>query len=209
LAIPTPTGPHDLKPLVRDGLRACHAGLSGKVGMKGYATNFSLEGIRVWAERMHGSKDKERWERVFAPGPRFWRGLTSIYDFIEHYGSGGGLSRSLFAEGLREAAEAVPNLSLRPLAARYLELGRLWSELANAALPDSVPAFREAKWLYARKAQLTRTGANPEQIRSIWGQLGELQQQVRKRFPLTDTECAELRARLQARIRAIYEAEVA
>jgi len=182
--------------------------LSGETGYKGYRTNFSLEGIRLWAERMHGSKDKESWERVFAR-PRLWRGLVSIYDFIEHYGAGGGLSRPIFAESLQEAADALHDPSLRTLAGRYSELGQHWSDLAAAALPDDVPTFREAKALHARKAQLTRSGANPEEIRAVWGQIGELGRQVGEKFPLTDAECAELRVRLQQRIRAIYEEEMA
>src|SRR5262249_52319815 len=138
LFIPPSSSPKDLTDLVREGLRACHRGLSGETGYKGYRTNFSLEGIRLWAERMHGSKDKESWERVFAR-PRLWRGLVSIYDFIEHYGAGGGLSRPIFAESLQEAADALHDPSLRTLAGRYSELGQHWSDLAAAALPDDVP----------------------------------------------------------------------
>jgi len=56
---------------------------------------------------MHGSRDEDSWERVFTPGSRLWRGLTSINEYIEHYGTGGGLSRPLFAEFLVEADDAL------------------------------------------------------------------------------------------------------
>jgi hypothetical protein len=89
--------PHDLASLVREGLRACHQGLTGAGGVKTARTNFSLEAVRQWAERLHGAKDKDSWERVFAPGPRLWRGLTSMAQFIEHWGTGGSLGRPLFS----------------------------------------------------------------------------------------------------------------
>src|SRR5205085_8659120 len=126
----------DLLQLVRDGLRACHQGLTtGK-------SNFALPAIRTWADRLHGSTDAERWERVFA-GPRLWGGLTAIHNYVEYYFTGGGLCRPLFADFLVEAATALARPRLRILAEQYQELGRRWSDLADAALPDDVPAMKE------------------------------------------------------------------
>ena len=199
-------GPQDLSRLVREGLQSCYEGLTGKSG-KGSPTNFSLESFRVWAERMHGSKDKERWERVFT-GPRLWRGLTSVYSFIEYYGTGGGLCRPLFADFLAEAAEGLGKPVLRALAKRYAQLGRDSSALADAALPDDVPAFREAKETHAHKIELTHSGGPTatEEVRNLWerscqyGRAGEP-------FPLSDEDCAALRQHLQRRIAALYEGE--
>jgi hypothetical protein len=208
LSLEKATTPAELAPLVRDGLRACHRGLTGEGGVKSARKNFSLEAIRTWGERLHGSKDKERWEYVFAP-PRLWSGLRFMHDFIEHYYTGGALCRPLFADFLAEAAAALKDERLRSLGKRYADLGRQWSELADAALPDSVPAFRAAKKLAAQKAELTNSGARPEEIRACWSKLGELEAQVKAHFPLTDAECAALRADLQKRVLALYEAEVA
>jgi hypothetical protein len=209
LSIPASANPTDLTALVRGGLRACYDGLAGAGGVKSAATNFSLKAIRLWADRLHGSKDKERWERVFARGPRLWQGLTSVYDFIEHYGTGGGLCRPLFAEFLTEAASACPDARLADLAIRYAELGRDWSALADAALPDEVPVCREAKKLFARKAELIDGGGSPGEIRAARARLDELRPRTPEQFPLSEAECADLRARLQARVQALYEAEVA
>src|SRR3982750_3396646 len=90
----------------------------------------------------------------FTPGARLWRGLTSINEYVEHYGTGGGLSWPLFAEFLGKAAEALGRKPMRIVADQYAELGRAWSALADAALPDDVPAMREAKELLARRAEL-------------------------------------------------------
>jgi hypothetical protein len=209
LSIPDSASPADLAALVRGGLRACYDGLAGAGGIKSAATNFSLKAIRLWADRLHGSKDNERWERVFARGPRLWQGLTSVYDFIEHYGTGGGLCRPLFAEFLTEAVSAGADVRLADLASRYAELGRAWSALADAALPDEVRVCREAKELLARKAELIDGGGSTDEIRAARARLDELRPRTPDQFPLTEAECAQLRARLKARVQALYDAEVA
>jgi hypothetical protein len=201
LSVPASPSSPDLAPLVREGLRACHEGLT-----KG-PSNFTLETFRKWAERMHGSKDKESWERIFTPGPRLWNGLTSIYTFIEHYGTGGGLCRPLMADGLREAADALGRPALRSLADRYAELGRGWSDLADAALPDDVPALKEAKKRCARQAEQKYAGFAASTEGSCANWVGVPGDDVRAKFPLTEAECADLRAGLQTRIRALYDAE--
>jgi hypothetical protein len=209
LSIPPSKPEIDLPVLVREGLRACHGGLAGAGGVKSAATNFSLKALSIWAERLHGSQDRECWERVFARGPRLWQGLIGVYDFIEHHGSGGGLCRPLFAEFLTEAADACADSRLGELATRYGELGRAWSALADAALPDEVAAFREAKELLARKAELINSGGSPDEIAAVWARLSELRRQVREEFPLSEADCDDLRAALQARVRALYEEETA
>jgi hypothetical protein len=209
LSIPASASRADLPALVRGGLRACYDGLAGAGGVKSAATNFSLKAIRLWAERLHGSKDNERWERVFPRGPRLWQGLTSVYDYIEHYGTGGGLCRPLFAEFLTEAVSAGADARLADLALRYTELGSAWSALANDALPDEVPVCREAKELFAHKAELIDGGGSPDEIRAAFARLDELRPRTPDQFPLTEAECTALRARLQARVQALYDAEVA
>jgi hypothetical protein len=200
---------NDAAALVRDGLRSCYQGLLGGKG-KWAASNFTLRAFETWGMRMHDSKDKEAWERIFTPGSRLWSGLTSIHEYIEHYGTGGGLCRPHFADALAEAAR-IPGLeSLEGLAEQYKELGRGWSELADAALPESVPLFREAKSLVARRSELMHDAAasDPEEIRGIWKRLGELKAQVAEAFPLSERECRDLRAQLQRRILKLYADEV-
>jgi hypothetical protein len=209
LAVPSSKSPGDLRPLIRDGLRACYRGLAGEGGVKSAATNFSLKTLQVWSQRLHGSKDNERWERVFARGSRLWQGLLFVYDCIEHQGSGGGLCRPLFAEGLTEAAKAISEPHLSEMAARYAELGRAWSALAQSALPENVPAFREARELLDRKCALGDSGGSLEDIRAAWARLAELRRGAKEHFPLSEAECSDLCGDLQTRVQAIYEGEVA
>src|SRR5688572_11086913 len=202
LTVPETHAIPELKSLVQAGLRACHDGLVDQ-----RSTSFTLESLRIWGERLHGSKDKESWERVFAPGKRLWRGLVSIYDFIEHYGTGGGLCRPLFADFLTEAGDALGDDRLRTLAATYTELGREWTALAHAALPDAVPELRRARELHDRKAELVAAGGPADEAREIWTEIAQLEQDADRAFPLDAAAAAALRAELQQRVRALYERE--
>lgn len=195
-----------LAQLVAGGLRACCDGLT-----KGRMKNFTLAAFEQWGQRMHGSTGKDSWQQVFPRGHLLWTGLTMAHDFIEHYGSGGGLMRPLMAEFLDEAAQAIGKPALIDPMKRYSELGRAWSDLADAALPDYLPLCREAKRLLAEKAELTFSGDDdaPQQIRGIWSRLEELRASARECFPLNEAQCEDLRADLKSRILAIHEQETA
>ena len=196
----------DLREAVLAGVKACHDGLQN-ARMK----NFTLEAFKTWAGRIHGSTGKDSWEQVFPPGHRLLQGLRSVYDFIERYHTGGGLMRPLYAAFFREAAAALDDDALLPLAEMYADLGRKWSALADAALPDEVAPFREAKDLIARREELflSQGPAATAEIKGIWTQLSALEQALSQDFPLTDAESADLRAALQERIREIYAGEQA
>ena len=200
-----------LPKLVAQGLHACHSGLLGEGAPKPARRNFSLDALQTWAERLSDAKDANSWERVFTPGHRLWRGLTSVYEFIEHYGTGGGLGRPMFAEFLQEAGAATGQKDLLTLADRYTKLGAQWSELARAALPDNVPLLAEARELYVQKAEAAASGgANAAtDVRGIWQRIAALEEKAKAKFPLSDGQYAKLREQLAARVRSLHEAEVA
>jgi Domain of unknown function (DUF4872)/Butirosin biosynthesis protein H, N-terminal len=198
----------DLRTLVYAGLYACHDQLLNP-RLPGSQGNARLEVVQTWAERMHGTKGKERWERIFPPGTNLLRGLSAIYDFIEHYGTGGGLCRPLFGEFLAEAGTALGDTQLHHLADQYRELGLAWSALADAALPDDVALLQRVKVLLAEKAELLHTGAPAEAIRAVWQQLAECEQVAREAFPLSPESAAELRQQLHRQILQLYQREVA
>ena len=204
LCVTKTSGQIDLQSRIRNGLQLCHDGLAQQKWKM-----FTLEAFRTWGERLHGSKDKESWDRVFAPGNRAWRGLVSAYDCIEHYGTGGGLCRPLYADFLAEASEALKDRKLAKVAGQYEKIGQAWTALAHAALPNEVPLFHEAKNLCAEKSELTAAGAPAEQIRAIWDRLDELERNARDEFPLTDAAYDKLRADLQQQVRSVYEQELA
>jgi uncharacterized protein DUF4872/butirosin biosynthesis protein H-like len=205
LALEPAGKPPKLADLVRAGVSACAQGLT-KARMK----NFTLEAFATWADRLDGSKAADSWEKIFPPGVHLYLGLRAVNEYIEHYGTGGGLCRPIFAEFLEESAERLGDANLARLARRYGALGAEWSALADAALPESVPAFRETKELLTRKAELFHTaGASAWERGACGEELGSFAAEMKERFPLDPAQCATLRKELKGRVRSLYEGEVA
>lgn len=203
LAVDAPRKSPDLTPALAAALAACGEGLR-----KGRIRNFTVAAFATWAEQLHGAKGKESWEKMFPPGPRLWRGLTSIHEFVEHYGTGGGLIRPLFAEGLREAATLVRKPALDKLANAYAALGERWSALADAALPEGIPAFDEARRLFGRKTELVLEGSGgADGARQTWEAIEALGARAAREFPLKPADAESLRRDLQTRVRALATEE--
>jgi len=196
----------DLRVLIQQGLSRCVRELD-EPSLKPARSNLRLEALRTWAERLHGKPEPQSWARVYRPGVHFWNALIAVNQCVEHYGTGGGLCRPLFADFFREASGVDP--ALRDLAERYADLGQQWSALASAALPEDVPAFKEAKDLLAAKAELGASGGSPDEIRAVWDRLNELEQAARDQFPLSDSECEDLRVALKERVLSLHSGEVA
>jgi hypothetical protein len=205
LALEPGTKPIDLPAVVRSGIQATVDGLT-KCKMK----NFRLDAFALWAERLDGGKGADSWEKIFRPGHLLYQGLWSISEFIEHYGTGGGLARPIFAEFLEEAGAALDDPALSEAARRYAELGRGWSALADAALPDDVPALRETKALLARRAEHLADGAAATaDVAACWSALREQGSRMKKEFPLDEAGSAALRREIKRRVTALYQDEVA
>lgn len=194
----------DLEGAIRDGMQACADGLE-----QGRSRSFTLDAFEDWAGRLHGSQAKDSWERRFTPGKHLWQGLTSHYDFVEHYGTGGGLLRPLYAEFLSEAAELLGVSNLNDTADLYARLGTLWSDLANSALPDEVVLFAEAKQLLASKEELLMSEGQQAQpkIRKAWARFKELSQRAEGDFPLNASQAADLRATMKEKLQTILVLE--
>ena len=81
---------------------------------------------------------------------------------------------------------------------------RRWTRL------DDVPAMRQAKLLLARRSELLHSDgpAATEDVRQSWQRLDELAKSAQAQFPLSDSAVTDLRADLQRRVLALYEAEV-
>ncbi len=182
--------------LIADALTACVTTLA-----RAKMTNFRLDAFRELADRMAGT-NKESWAQMFPPGPRMWTALTSVHDCVANYFTGGGLCRSIFADGLREAGRDVS-------ADRYAALGAHWSSVAELALPRGHAACKEASELLDRKAELTRSNGPVNEIRACWERLDRLATEARKRFPLPAAEAAALRGELAHRIGTLHAEETA
>lgn len=195
-----------LQQLVHGGISACRSSLT-TCKMK----NFRLDAFKAWADKLDGSKAADSWEKIFSPGRLMYQGLRSITEYIEYYGTGGGLSRPLFAEFLGEAGDALADRKLKALSQRYADLGRQWSALADAALPDSVPMFRTVKETLAHKAEAlaTESDAAGSGLSLCEQAMARMDAEMKDGFPLDAAESAALRRELKGRVTALYEGEVA
>lgn len=146
---------------------------------------------------------------MFPPGHLLLNGLCCAYDFIEHYGTGGGLCRPLFAEFLSEAGRTLKSAKLLKSAETYAAIGKEWTDLASALLREDVPLFRETRELLGRRAELLASGGDAEEIRATWDRLDELGQEAKTDFPLTEAEASDLRGELKSKIKTLYENEMA
>lgn len=209
LAMAPAKKPIDLESAIRQGIGACCDGLLGKFkSWKAALGNFRLTALETWSNRLHGSKDKESWEQVFAPGHRMLSGLTSIYEFIENYGTGGGLCRPMFATFLREAGEALRDARLKSLASRYDEIGTSWTKLAETALPANVPEFARIREAYSLRHEQLASLAGADALHETWKEIPNPFRGAKEKFPLSDKESAALRQELQSQVKALYAAEM-
>jgi hypothetical protein len=192
----------DLETLVVKGLQACVEGLT-----KGRSSSFTLESFAKLSDDLtKGGKDG--WPQKFPRGHNLWRGLTSMYDFIEHYGTGGGLFRPIFSDFLEEASEALADEGLSKLAQDYAELGEGWTELGRTALPDSGPLGR-ARVLLDRKADgyFVHAESGAEEYSKVWQELESLEKEVDENFPLGEAEVSDLLGKLSERVEDLHQRE--
>jgi hypothetical protein len=204
LAIEPATSIPALRQLVHGGISTCVASLT-TCKMK----NFRLDAFKTWADRLDGSQAADSWARIFPPGRLMYQGLRSVTEYIEYYGTGGGLCRPLFAEFLGEAADELGDRTLKALSERYAELGRQWSALADAALPDPVPMFRKAKEALRDKAEVLAAESDGAGLSLCEAAMGRIEAEMQGGFPLSAAESAALRRELKGRVTALYEGEVA
>jgi hypothetical protein len=206
LLVPTPgPGPApDLRAGLLAGLRDCADNLLGK------SDSFSLPTFSKWAKMLTDKKNKKAWPVLFASPRGLYGLLQSVFGGIELENIGGGGLRGLYAAFLDEAAPLLDAPALSELAARYRALAERWSQLAEAALPDRVPAFHQAKALLrAKHARLAAEGeAAVEGVRPLTQELGALHAALNKDFPLDALQTQMLFTDLSDRLHALYAAEV-
>ena len=172
--------------------------------------NFSLDALADWSARLRGT-GKDSWATVFPRGRRLWAGLASIHQYAEHYGSGGGLLRPQVAAGLRDAADRLGDAPLAGVAARYDEVGARWTELARAALPDDVPAFRRTRDLQDQRARLyaERGTDAANEIAATWAETAAIRAAMAEAFPLDEAATESLLDGLATQVDAIHTGEIA
>jgi hypothetical protein len=142
-----------------DRLRAAvRAGLAATVEqLGGTSTSFALPAWRKWAKLLVDPRAAKGWPTVFADRRGLLRALAGVWESIEPAGMTGGNLRAMFADGLVQAAAVLDDPALAAQAQSWREIADRWHALAEAALPDDVPAIVRVRELTA-----TVTGAVAE-----------------------------------------------
>ena len=172
---------------------------------RGAAHNFGFSAYQRLADLLVNTRNKQSWERFFAPGIRMYHALAGAvgqpgaYSWVQTWGSAPGADRRLYAEFLEEAADILTKPALKDAADIFRESYAFWCDFADALLPDDLHLLGESKQLIQRKHDLfTEQGdaALPE-IKKINTRLNELLSLSETDFPLSQAEAADFRAHLR------------
>lgn len=206
--IEAPAQPIELTQAVQAGIAACCEVLRNPPTPQG---NFGFTGMRKWASLINDPKNKSGWPTLFPPGAPLYQALHSMFQWIEILQSGRGALRGLFADYLREASTLLGNPGLAEVAARYDQLARLWTDLAEAALSSDVPLLAETKQLERQKEELfgQRGMDAMDELRRLEDQLKMIRSRAASEFPLDATSSRELQDGLRERIETIILQEEA
>jgi hypothetical protein len=200
---------------------AVHKGICQTISLfteeppRGGRQNFGFAAYDKLTELLVNKRNKQSWERFFAPGIRMYHALAGspvqpgAYHWINTWGSADGADRGLYADFLLEAAEILKRPALKEAAQKFRESHKLWLAFGDALLPDDVPLLGESKKLIQKKHDLfIEKGESvlPE-IKQINTKLNDLLGQSKNDFPLSNTQAAELRANLRELLLQIQTAE--
>jgi hypothetical protein len=182
---------------------------------KGARNNFGFAAYDKLAKMLVNIRNKQSWERYFAPGVRMYHALAGspdrpgAYDWVNIWGATDGAERGLYADFLDEAAVILKKPALQESAETFRESHTLWLQFADALLPDDVPMLGESRRLIQKKYDLFINEGNealPE-IRECNARLRELLKESETDFPLSQAEAAGFRAKLRDILLNISEVE--
>jgi hypothetical protein len=91
-----------------------------------------------------------KWPSEFQ-GMNLLGALFNVYIYIEVGGTGGSAFRTMYAQFLRESSSIFSKPALREVAEMFENSGRVWSEIAAAALPDSWAPLKRIRELSFEK----------------------------------------------------------
>ncbi len=109
--------------------------------------NIGLAGLQKWAAIV------PKWPRQFE-GLGLLGCLFNVFLYIEIGGTGGSGFRTMYARFLDEASSVLNLPALGELAETFRRSAKAWSEIANAALPDSWPTLKRIRELCVEKNQV-------------------------------------------------------
>jgi len=172
---------------------------------RGTRDNFGFAAYDKLSKMLVNTRNKQSWERFFAPGVRMYHALAGspvqpgAYAWINTWGSADGAERGLYADFLDEAAGILKKPALKGSADKFRESHVLWLEFGDALLPDDVPLLGESKGLIRKKYDLfvNEGDRSLPEIRKCNERLRALLKESETGFPLSQAEAADFRANLR------------
>jgi len=162
--------------------------------------NIGLAGIKKWAGLV------PKWPRQFQ-GLNLFGCLLNTFIYIEVSGTGGSAFRTMYAQFLRESSTILDEPRLSEVAKLFEDSGKVWTEIATAALPDSWHALKKTRELSFEKNRIFREqppGAL-EKMRKINIELEDLMKEAVEELQKKDIE--PLLTNLQQKILECHEIE--
>jgi hypothetical protein len=159
---------------------------------------------------MTDTRNAKAWPRVFADGNGLFGTLVAVVEGVDgDVGAEGGHLRDLYATALDEAAAILDLPRLTDAAGRWRAAADLWEDLADAAVPPSLPDGIEAIDAAERLHDAVMLGepgrpAAAAAARELW----DIRAAHAAGPALDDEARAVLFADLGERLRAIHDAEV-
>jgi hypothetical protein len=183
---------------------------------RGKKDNFGFAALQHWAKMLANTRNKQSWERYFAPGRRMFMALAGnvvqpgAFDWICTWSVGGGAERGIYADFLDDAAMLLSKPGLKDAARQFRAAADAWCDLANAMLPDTVPLFKETRDLKLRRKALfvEQGGDSIDERREINARLAAIGKEAAEAFPLTNEEATAMRETLAAQVLKIHDIEM-
>jgi hypothetical protein len=162
--------------------------------------NFGLAGIKKWAELV------PKWPEQFK-GIDLLGCLLCVFIYIEVGGTGGGFFRPMYAKFLEEASSILNRPALKEIAELFEDSGKVWSEIATAALPDSWFRLKRIRELSFEKNRIFEE-SKPEALEKMRKINIEIENLLkREEEESVNKDLASLLANLQEKILKCYKIE--
>jgi len=196
--------PEKLAAAVSNGIYQCLQLFTEKPP-KGARHNFGFDAYQRLADMLINKRNKQSWERFFAPGVRMYHALAGsvgqpgAYSWIQTWGSAPGAERGLYADFLDEASIILKKPALKETSDKFRESYAIWNEFAEVLLPDDLPLLGESKKLLQRSHDLfiEKGDSALDEIKAIHARLDELLILSETDFPLFGVESMDFRAHLR------------
>ncbi|MCI0711625.1 MAG: BtrH N-terminal domain-containing protein [Chloroflexi bacterium] len=176
---------------------------------KGSRKNFGFEAYDQWSNMLTNTRNKQSWERFFPAGSRLYAAQKNAISWIQQWGMADGAERGAYADFMDEAATILNKPALSEVGETFRRAADEWNGLAKAFLPEDVPLLRETRELLTQQHTLfTDYGDQKmDKLRSIDQRLEEIKSAVISGYPMSDSEVAAYRERLQSHVETIASLE--